>query len=291
MRPRGCEGAMDLSDLLKKVTPEDVKTLRNLGVRFDPKTKSLIGGPEIEAVAQESIWRKCANDYEHFIIDSRLVTTLDNQQKWECGSCGHVVADFVGRPCRKCGGLLSLRDPVQPFPAHRYGPRYVIRILKTEPKLAIKKSRRLMATELMCAYALTLMMFRKGALCVFQSDKEDKANDNVRRVYGMWNRLPMWMKRRRPCNPTKGGDMIEGYFEIPGNYARLKAIPSGPEQIREMGPSFYFCDEAAFHQNAGATYAAVNQAIEAGCQAVYVSTAAAGFFAGLTNDVLEEVAA
>jgi len=146
-----------------------------------------------------------------------------------------------------------------------------------------------MATEVTCAYALHCLMFRKGTLAVFQSDKEDKANDNVIRVHGMWERLPEWMKRRRPANPSKGGGTIEGYFEIPGNHAKLKAIPSGPKQIREMGPSLYFCDEAAFHAEAMATYSAVRQAIEAGCQAIYVSTAGAGFFSGLFNDSLEMV--
>jgi hypothetical protein len=146
-----------------------------------------------------------------------------------------------------------------------------------------------MATELVCAYTLWKLMFRKGPLAVFQSDTEDKATTNIARVHGMWTRLPEWMKRRRPANPTQHGNMIDAYFEIPSNHAKLKAIPSGPAKIREMGPTLYFADEAAFHPDGLATFGAVRQAIEAGCQAIYVSTAAAGFFAGLCNDTLETV--
>jgi len=281
---------VDLSQIAPTLSREELRTLASLGVRFDAGKKLLTGAVGLSLVSQEGLWQSCAKDPEFFIIDSGLIKTLDNQKKWDCTGCKKIVSIFAGGPCPACRAPMLLRDPIQSWPTHRYGPRRVIRILQREPLVCIAKSRRMMATELMCSYALGLMLFRKGALCVFQSDKEDKANDNVKRVWGMHSRLPGWMRKRRPCNPTTGGGQIENYFEIPNNYAKLVAIPSGPEQIREMGPSFYFCDEAAFHTNAGQTYAAVTQAIEAGCQAVYVSTAAAGFFAGLFNDCLETVA-
>jgi len=280
---------IDLTGILGKLTLDDVHKFAQLGFSHDQKSNLLRATPEGQSAAQEAAWRLCAKSAEYFILDSKFVTTLDNQVKWDCTGCGKIIS-AVGAPnCARCGSPTTRRDPIQNFPSTRTDLRDVLRVFEIEQLIAIKKSRRLLCTELTCAKALHKLMFRKGTLAVFQSDKEDKANDNIQRVHGMWNRLPEWMKRRRPANPTKNGQMISLYFEIPNNHAKLVGIPSGPKQIREMGPTFYFADEAAFHPDALATFGAVRQAIESGCQAVYASTAAAGFFAGLTNDALEMV--
>lgn len=282
---------MDIGKFLGRLTGKDIQSLNELGLRFDPATGQILGEAHAEAIANEANWKLCARDPEHFIIDSKLVYTLDNQKKWDCLACGRITPSHTRVNCKWCGAGTTLRDPFQNFPAHREGPRKILRLLQRESFMAIAKSRRLMATELICAYTLWLLMFKRGKLAVFQSDVEEKANDNVIRVHGMWERLPEWMRLRAPANPTKQGGSIENYFEIPTNHSKLKAIASGPKPIRELGPSFYFCDEAAFHAEGSQTYSAVQGAIEAGCQAVYVSTAAAGFFAGLCLDQLESVSA
>ncbi len=277
--------------LARNLSPDDIRKAAALGITYDRKRGVIVGTPETEKAANEAAWMLCGRSPEYFILDSGYVRTLDNQKKWDCANdaCRHILASVVPKPCPKCGWIMTTRDPIQPFPAERDDIRKVLQVYQLQQLIALAKSRRLMATELTCAYALWLMMFRRGVLGVFQSDKEEKANENVMRVHGMWSRLPEWMKSRKPANPTKHGQHMELYFEIPANHSRIKGIPSGPKQIREMGPTFYFCDEAAFHENAMECYSAVQGAIEAGCQAVYVSTAAAGFFAGLCLDALHMV--
>lgn len=279
----------DLASLFNNLTDKDVKDLARLGISID--RGQIRGTVDAEKAAREAAWRLCARSAEYFLLDSGFVTTLDNQKKWDCTTpgCRAITSATVPRPCKRCGGAVVIRDPIQPFPGDRQYMRTILQVLDLEPLVAIPKSRRMMMTELMCGKCLHLMMFRKGVLAVFQSDKEEKANSNVERVHGMWSRLPEWMKARRPANPTQNGRAVDLYMEIPANFSKLRGIPSGAKQIREMGPSFYFCDEAAFHADAMDTYIAVRQAIEAGCQAVYVSTAASGFFQGLCYDQLQAV--
>ena len=282
--------------------PSELAEAHSAGIRYDPEKGKIFLTKDGLRTAHEIEWERCRKDPQWFLLDSGLVKTLDRKPKYPCLKCKRVLSPDKKRritDCPDCGSPVTRRDPIQPFPrAGDWNEKLylydVLHFLQSEPLYAIPKSRELMLTEIVCGWIFTCLMFEPSTEAVVQSEEERKAAACPERVHGYWTRLPEWMKRRRPCNPTKGGESIHGYFEIPNNNAVMFAFAQGDTQIREKHPTIYFGDEMSYWAKAKETWGAVEPVADAGCQVILVSTAADGgggpTFRGICTDTLKDVA-
>jgi hypothetical protein len=145
--------------------------------------------------------------------------------------------------------------------------------------LFIHKSRQVMASHTANAMVLWSALFEKGRTIGWQSKKSEDANWMLKRIYGLWERLPNDVRRRHPCEAKEG----ELRFGDRGN--TIMGIPEGPEKPRQFTWSLFVSDEMAFQERARETYVAVQPAIRGGGMYVGISSAAPGFFMRFVEDL------
>lgn len=172
--------------------------------------------------------------------------------------------------------------PYKNFPEHAYLEQ-IVRILEREQFTAIPKSRQVMVTWLCITFCLWWGMNKSGQLILFQSKKEEDANRMIDRVWGIYERLPQYVKDAVPAEHS--------YLKIkfPTLNSKIEGIPQGADQIRSNTPSVLFSDEMAFQDEAEASFAAALPALQGargGGRGIFASSAAPGFFQELaTEDV------
>lgn len=148
-------------------------------------------------------------------------------------------------------------------------------------RLWVPKSRQMMVTWVLCMYDLWDAMTRSARLNVVQSKKEEDAEEVTLRAWGVYERLPDWIKERSPA------DYIDGqikFWRVADKYrrkpkSRYEGIPQGGgagsagHQIRSRTPSSWFSDESAFQEEWLANYTAALSCLRGGGSGVCVSTA------------------
>lgn len=170
--------------------------------------------------------------------------------------------------------------PYKPFPDHPYLAAMMYE-LENEPFVAIPKSRQMMVSWLALTFCLWWGLTRTGQLILFQSKKEEDANRLIERAWGVYDRLPEAIKQRLPAE--------HAYLKIrfPTMDVKIEGIPQGADQIRSTTPSLLFSDEMAFQDDAEMAYSAALPALQGargGGRAIFVSSAAPGFFQELVED-------
>ena len=155
----------------------------------------------------------------------------------------------------------------------------VMWLLMRERLVVVLKARQLGISWLVCAYVLWKCCFVPGQEVLLFSKGQKEANELIRRIGALYNRLPRWMLEALPAVmlPTsKSGIMWS-------NGSRVQSMPATRSSGISFTASVVVMDEAA-HMNWGQElYNSVKPTIDAGGQLIVLSTAAGagGFFHGL----------
>lgn len=159
----------------------------------------------------------------------------------------------------------------------------------------IEKSRQVLATWLVCGFALWRARRAPHQLVLIQSKREDDAaalvfvkEPEIARMSFMESHLPEHLRQTTfPRCGTWGKLLIE---HPEGAWSQVWGIPEGGTIIRSNTPSLVVADEAAFQPEFGESYAASMPAIHGGGQYVALSSAAPGEFATMVGATTEVVA-
>ena len=163
------------------------------------------------------------------------------------------------------------------------------------PVLAVPKSRQIRISWFMVAYALWHARTKSYRHVIWQSKKEDDANEMVSkgakipaegRMDFMEQHLPNWL--RDPFISSGQGNLVgrlvyapmapdnRTKVPVPWPGSKIEAVPQGADQVRGKTPSLYVDDEAAFQEEFGSSVVALRPAVTGGGQFVAVSSVDAG---------------
>ena len=166
-------------------------------------------------------------------------------------------------------------NPVKPFPIHLDYMRRLIRLLTTEQRLAIVKSRQMLVSWATCAYMTYRARFTPHQAVLYQTQNWPDAVKMVAmpgaggfagRCQFIEQHLPHWM--RQP-----GIACTEGRIVYP-NGSLIEALPGGADKIRSKTASVIVLDEMAFLEDAKGTYTAIAPLVQKGASLVMISTPA-----------------
>lgn len=132
----------------------------------------------------------------------------------------------------------------------------------------ILKSRQLGVSWICCWYVLWLCFWQAGKLALLLSRGQDEANEMLRRVRVLYERLPEWIRQAGPAVVKLNMEEIAW-----SNGSRVQSLPASPGSGRSYTASVAIMDEAAFMAYASEVYTAMKPTIDAGGQLVILSTA------------------
>ena len=132
----------------------------------------------------------------------------------------------------------------------------------------ILKARQLGISWLCCGYALWLCLFRPGRAVLCFSKGQGEANELIRRIKTLYDRLPDWLRAQLPALTRPLTSELEW-----ANGSRIQSLPATQNAGRSFTASLVLMDEAAFSQWAATLYTALKPTIDAGGQLIVFSTA------------------
>lgn len=227
-------------------------TSQRLKALSEPERKKLLSALHARELA------KCKEDFSYFLF--RYVKTKDEHDPL---------------------------NPIKPFPDKEY-LRFLADELQHGPRIAyIAKSRQLMVSWILCAYAVWKMLYYPHSAVYFQSKKEGDAADMIYNTVPQFARmslimatLPEWMQ---VCLVhTDSGERSERYsldqrtftygsVMLP-NGSHCKALAQGAAQVEGKVPSLYIGDEASLQDEWRSAQAAVVPCLSNGGQGITVGT-------------------
>lgn len=140
--------------------------------------------------------------------------------------------------------------------------------LLSENRVIILKARQLGITWLCCAYALWMCLFQSGRTVLAFSQGQEEANEIVRRVKVMFERLPEWLREITPTLVTdNAGELVWS------NESRIKSFPATKKAGRSFTASLVLMDETAWMEYGEQLYTAVKPTVDNGGQLIVFSTA------------------
>ena len=168
--------------------------------------------------------------------------------------------------------------PYKPFPQLPYLP-HVIDYLNHEPITFIEKSRTMMASWIVAAWAAHMAFTHPATCVVFQSEDEDRAVHDVEYCKVLWRRsLPLLKEQWKLSKEIEKQPYNE--FRI-ANDSRILGIPGDPDKIRSEHPTVVVLDEAAHITEGERSY---NVAAATRClHLVCLSSANPGWFRDATE--------
>lgn len=144
----------------------------------------------------------------------------------------------------------------------------VMRELKANRLVLLLKARQLGISWLCCSYALWLCLFHSGKVVLLFSKGETEANELIRRIQALYDRLPEWLRITLPGITKDNTQVIEW-----GNGSRIQSFASSKGGGRSFTASLVIMDEAAFIMWADEIYTALKPTIDGGGQLIVLSTA------------------
>lgn len=148
--------------------------------------------------------------------------------------------------CTKTKDEQDLANPYKPFPENWPYFQPILMALENEPVLFLEKSRTVMASWLVSAWAAWKMFTRPAVKVVFQSEDEDRAVHDVEYVKVLWEQSLDSLKSRWPLDKPLDK---QPYFHIEmANGSSAIAIPGNPDKIKSEHPTIVIMDEAAIIQ-------------------------------------------
>lgn len=148
--------------------------------------------------------------------------------------------------------------------------RDVIKTLETEDLVVILKARQLGISWLCCAYVLWVAVFKPGQAILLFSQGETEANELLRRVLVLFERLPDWFKSSEgiPSLVSDNTSKLEW-----SNESRIRSMPATPRAGRSLTASVVVMDEAAHMMWGDKLYTAAKPTMDGGGQMIMLSTA------------------
>lgn len=130
-------------------------------------------------------------------------------------------------------------EEVKPFPDKLY-MRTLSDLADAHPKMAIMKSRKVMATWWAASRALHSAMFFPAREWICQCKKESESDERIlERAWFMYKSLPKWVQKHIPALRLKC------QIQFPSVGSRLLAVAQGPDPWRAPTASGGIIDEAA----------------------------------------------
>jgi hypothetical protein len=140
--------------------------------------------------------------------------------------------------------------------------------LMTTRLVIILKARQLGISWICCWYALWLCFFQPGKVVLCFSKGQAEANELLRRIKDLHDRLPDWMRQAGPVLIKDNTEEL-----VWANGSRVRSLPASQGAGRGHTASLVILDEAAFLQFADQLFTALKPTIDAGGQLVVISTA------------------
>lgn len=161
--------------------------------------------------------------------------------------------------------------PVKGFPADLMYVRGVWGLLATKQKVVIAKSRQMLISWIMAAFAVWWARYKPNQAIYWQTKVWDDAVEKTCMPVGGFEgrcqfietHLPAWM--RQECK------FSEGRIQYP-NGSIIQALAGGADKIRGKTASVVIQDEFAFAEDQEGVYAAVAPLIQKGARVIFVST-------------------
>lgn len=180
------------------------------------------------------------------------------------------------------------RKQVLPFPEKDYCEDLIgILTDPTERMIAIPKSRRMLVTWTVCAWACWEARFHANTLGFFQSENEEKAAFAIdRRMMFIEDHLAdEWCKLARTPWKTKEGTV--GKFQYQHNQSVLWGVPQGADIIRGYTFSHLIMDESEFQREGRNAMTSALSIVENGAKLVILSSSNGP--SGILADICSEV--
>lgn len=167
-------------------------------------------------------------------------------------------------------------EPVKPFPIHKAYVTELWREIDRHQRVVIAKSRQMMVSWLLCAYAGWTARFHPHKTIIWQTQKAEDAIKMVSmpaptgfggyfgRCQFIERHVPSWMR-------IAGLQEREGALIYP-NGSLIEALAGGANQVRGKTPSLIIEDEFAFQPEAAGVYQAMAPLIQKATKFIAVST-------------------
>ncbi len=223
-------------------------------------------------IGLQEILRKSCLSMEYLLLESGLLQTWDRNDSVKPYKC------------------LPEDDPYL---------RLIIRANEIHNKVVIPKSRDMIVTLTTCLYHLGKLMFQDGSEVVCISDKADKAEHNLGRMYFAYSSLPPEVKAMIPMRAWKGnsgdprilrfmprGPLWPGGRPFVGS--RAEAIAQGPDKIQEFHPSHILIDQCETIRQFKETLGAILPLVTRRMHLCAVGTPHPGYYADLVHDRLDD---
>ncbi len=144
----------------------------------------------------------------------------------------------------------------------------VVWALMLQRLIIILKARQLGISWICCGYVLWRCLFQPGQLVLLFSKSQDDADELLRRVKVLYERLPEWLLRACP-SVVKDNTTVLAW----SNGSRVRSLPATKSAGRSLTASVVVLDEAAFLVWADVLYGALKPTIDGGGQLIILSTA------------------
>lgn len=182
----------------------------------------------------------------------------------KCSADCAYFTDSYGQLDQPQGDGTHAAIPFRLWPAQTQ----VLWQLMRERQVLILKARQLGISWLLCSYALWLCLFHPGRVVLLFSRGQAEADELLRRIKALYQRLPDWLRAALPRVTTD--NTAEFAF---GNGSRVQSFPATEHAGRSFTASLVIMDEFAFMQWAAKLYTAVKPTVDGGGQLVILSTA------------------
>lgn len=140
----------------------------------------------------------------------------------------------------------------------------VLNLFRDSKNIIVLKSRQLGISTLGAGYALWLMLFHKDKNILCLATTQATARNLVKKVIFAYDQLPKWLQV-----PTEYKNKLSMGLK---NGSKVEAKSSNSDAARSEAVSLLLIDEAAFIDNIEATFAAAQQTLATGGQAMLLST-------------------
>lgn len=137
--------------------------------------------------------------------------------------------------------------PVKRFPSKDYLDELGL-LFVNEDRVLVEKSRQMMVTWLVCAFALWYTMFYDGRRTFIQSKKEKDADETLNRIKLIYDNLPELFKELHPTQSA--------YCRLEWGKQKsvIQAVPQGADVLRQYTASLIVSDEMAFQDKSEEAY-------------------------------------
>jgi hypothetical protein len=140
--------------------------------------------------------------------------------------------------------------------------------LMSERLVVILKARQLGISWTVCSYALWKSLFQANQPVIFVSKSQKEADELLRRLKALYNRLPSALKEYLP---RPFGDSARDFRLTNGSF--LRSMPATPNAVVSYTPALLVIDEAAYIHHAEKLISNARPAIEPNGQMIILSTA------------------